>query len=573
MEFIKNEDLQLIQDNGSQEVDDITSELLKAVYSKLEYLCLQIAKKGFEFTIRKDPRKQAGPGKFLFQDYQWAKVFPRGMKSECDKKFGFIIGLSDSLHFHMMGISDFQKHLLSDKASKESWTEIELQNSNYEKVSDEFVNFANKNMNLFLKTGAKLGIEICKNKLAEMENESIIKLLKAKKQIILQGPPGTGKTYNAKEIASEIILEQEEIKENFDLDKSERFKLVQFHPSYTYEDFVRGIIAISKGPNVEYLTVNKVLAEFAAKAHQNLIDSKKEPAQITHEQWVNEQFEDFKDTLQEQLDENDGSLILNVTVNLISIEHDAFRYTGNTWRNEFRMKFRDILTLYLNNIRERRDIKHEETISPLGREHSTYFKLVLDLFYQFMENKVQPVIEGKKIARQDFVLVIDEMNRANLPAVLGELIYALEYRNQKIETMYEVDGDKSLILPENLLIIGTMNKADRSVSHIDYAIRRRFSFVNILPNENVIRSNKGQKLFKEVSELFVVEDKGVKSNSDFLTPDFNFEDVQIGHSYFMGEESQLEMWLDYEIKPILLEYVKDGILTSDALIKIKDLRV
>ena len=68
-----------------------------------------------------------------------------------------------------------------------------------------------------------------------------------------------------------------------------------------------------------------------------------------------------------------------------------------------------------------------------------------------------------------------------LSSVLGELIYALEYRDEKVDSMYEVDGSNKLLLPPNLYIIGTMNTADRSVGHIDYAIRRRFAFVDVLP--------------------------------------------------------------------------------------------
>src|SRR5690606_7139407 len=85
-----------------------------------------------------------------------------------------------------------------------------------------------------------------------------------------------------------------------------------------------------------------------------------------------------------------------------------------------------------------------------------------------------------------YVLIIDEINRANLPAVLGELIYALEYRGEGVDSMYDLDGDTSIILPPNLYIIGTMNTADRSVGHIDYAIRRRFAFVEVLPSAEVI---------------------------------------------------------------------------------------
>lgn len=189
-----------------------------------------------------------------------------------------------------------------------------------------------------------------------------------------------------------------------------------------------------------------------------------------------------------------------------------------------------------------------------------------------------------------YVLIIDEINRANLPSVLGELIYALEYRyfydkdNKKeasVESVYNISGDddetdRTLILPENLYIIGTMNTADRSVGHIDYAIKRRFAFVDVLPTsdaiDNVVKNPtlnaKAKLLFQKVSDLFNED----KSKNVYLQSDFKAKDVQLGHSYFLAEtEKQLELKLKFEIKPLLREYIKDGILNEVALIEIENL--
>ena len=104
--------------------------------------------------------------------------------------------------------------------------------------------------------------------------------------------------------------------------------------------------------------------------------------------------------------------------------------------------------------------------------------------------------ETINIPQKDYILVIDEINRANLSSVLGELIYALEYRGEAVESMYEVEGSNKIILPPNLYIIGTMNTADRSVSQIDYAIRRRFAFVDVLPK--VLEETDEETKFDEV---------------------------------------------------------------------------
>ncbi|MGI4886474.1 MAG: AAA family ATPase [Janthinobacterium lividum] len=254
-------------------------------------------------------------------------------------------------------------------------------------------------------------------------------LLKAKGQVVLQGPPGTGKTWLAERVAEKIAAEA-------------AVKLVQFHPAYAYEDFVRGIVAKTGDQGgLIYQAEDKTLAVFAKLA-----------AAAPREQY--------------------------------------------------------------------------------------------------------------------FVLIIDEINRANLPSVLGEMIYALEYRGKPVETLYAdaETGDRRLVLPENLLIIGTMNTADRSVGHLDYAIRRRFAFVTVLPEEEHIGEDGGRKLFREVSALF---------EKEFLAPEFERDQVQPGHSYFMTVADKgltLRQKLDYEIKPLLREYLRDGVLRPNAKEGVKNLR-
>lgn len=257
------------------------------------------------------------------------------------------------------------------------------------------------------------------------ENNLIIKLLKYKPQIILQGPPGTGKTREAKRIAKALLG----LGENDSLEGNEQFKLIQFHPSYSYEDFVRGIIAETVDEKIKYSVKDKILGSFAQEA---------------------------------------------------------------------------------------------------------------------LKDKDKP-----------YVLVIDEINRANLSAVLGELIYALEYRGEAVQSMYAIEGENNLTLPPNLYIIGTMNTADRSVGHIDYAIRRRFAFVNILPKDltNELGDQFESALFAKVTNLF---------NTN-LSSEFKKEEVQLGHSYFITKNTPIDIRWEYEIKPILFEYVKDGILVGEGI--------
>ncbi len=201
-------------------------------------------------------------------------------------------------------------------------------------------------------------------------------------------------------------------------------------------------------------------------------------------------------------------------------------------------------------------------------------------------------IENKKT---NYVLIIDEINRANLPSVLGELILALEYRYKhsdsnslagQVESLYDIGSDdltpdRTLRLPENLYIIATMNTADRSVGHIDYAIRRRFAFVEVLPKKLENGDLEGATFeadsFRKVSELFIKNYEDYLQNpdtplepSEYLSDEMRPEDVWLGHSYFINKNN-FDMRLKYEIKPILKEYINDGILKPKAITVVNSL--
>lgn len=381
----------------------------------------------------------------------------------------------------------------------------------------------------------------------ENEIQKYTDLLHYKPQIILQGPPGTGKTCEAKRIARELLG----LEENDSLESNEQFKLIQFHPSYSYEDFVRGIIAKpnESGEGIVYTAENKVLGEFAEKAHKSLqefLKKQEEPIK----------WEDFRDFLEKEkeegrevyFDENkelkfdcikDNKLkYLSIRIDGLTIDNFGEEIIlSNIKCDLVGIPIEEFSQKNLNDnfisFRERQKIKNG------------YWDIITNYFIDWT-NKF------KNEQPEPYVLIIDEINRANLSAVFGELIYALEYRGEAVESMYAVEEDNKLILPPNLYIIGTMNTADRSVGHIDYAIRRRFAFVNVLPKD--LTSELGDQfdsvLFAKVTDLF---------NTN-LSPEFKKEDVQLGHSYFITKNTPIDIRWEYEIKPILLEYVKDGIL-------------
>lgn len=381
-------------------------------------------------------------------------------------------------------------------------------------------------------------------------------LLKSKKQIILQGPPGTGKTYTAKDIAESIIfgeVSNDKSKQKKRLESTDQFTLVQFHPSYSYEDFVRGIVTQVENDQVVYKVESKTLGKLAQKAlpYSTPINLRNDNFAERYRLFIEKQIRIKKKTGKDYFFNEEKSIRLldiHPQGSLGKLRFETLSEHGDwvmdTWL-DFARTFD--ANVYYN---------------ALIQDNSPEY---------FIKKDFQECIKNIPLTYKSFVLVIDEINRANLPTVLGELIYALEYRNEEVESMYAINGDNSIVLPDNLYIIGTMNTADRSVGHIDYAIKRRFAFVDVLPDESVIENKAAKDLFRKVSKLFLTEKEGSKENSDYLAPDFNFKDIQLGHSYFIlkpgteeEQQEELKMKLEYEILPILNEYVKDGILLDEA---------
>lgn len=351
-----------------------------------------------------------------------------------------------------------------------------------------------------------------------------------------------------------------------------RVQLVQFHPAYTYEDFVRGVSIEPGDGGLEYRACDRVLGRLAKEARKNLEDGRKDAAEVSMEQWVDEQFEGFTDTISEKLDA-EGVFSLTDCVKIVAVEADAFRYTGNDWgHGTLRMLFRDLKRAYLDGNVVRQDVRRNSNLSGLAQRHASYYVRMLSAFKEFLSGRAGYYARNaEKVEPQKFVLIVDEINRANLPAVLGELIYALEYRDECVDCMYAVEDDRRLLLPSNLYVIGTMNTADRSVGQVDYAIRRRFAFVDMLPRMLPGEKEFDAELFKKVAGLFIEDVEGyVKSveegtefelkRSGYLSEDFRPEDVWLGQSYFIMKDCRRETRLRYEIKPILKEYVRDGVL-------------
>ena len=403
----------------------------------------------------------------------------------------------------------------------------------------------------------------------------IVDILLEKKQIILQGPPGTGKTYTAKDIAEPIICSKVSVdkrEQQIELERRDNFKLIQFHPAYSYEDFVRGIVAESKGSQIDYVTKDKVMAKFAKEAYINWKSSKEPKEVVAKENWVRNTLEEFRDFLSEEIEDTDEKLMITGKVYINRITENSIRYNSDAWVVDGGVPISDLQKMYLDGNVTRKQIKSNPNLTKTAKSLSTYWLKILELFRKYIaDNNLKQDEVATPVEEKKYVLIIDEINRANLPAVLGELIYGLEYRGEKVESMYPIDDDSTLVIPPNLYIIGTMNTSDRSVGHIDYAIRRRFAFIDILPKV-LAGDNFELAFFRKVATLFVqnldeyaLDSKVKLLSSEHLSGEFRPEDVWLGHSYFIRKAGvDFSLRKKYEIVPILREYLKDGILKKSA---------
>lgn len=172
------------------------------------------------------------------------------------------------------------------------------------------------------------------------------------------------------------------------------------------------------------------------------------------------------------------------------------------------------------------------------------------------------------------VLIIDEINRGNISRIFGELITLLEADKRAGSKTHPITvtlpySKENFSVPSNLYIIGTMNTTDRSTGSIDYAVRRRFAFITLKTDPEVIKAStkfkeentraKALALFKQING------DGTGDSKSFIAThkagDFDLEDLKVGHSYFLAETLEaLQMKMRYEVIPLLREYIKDGIL-------------
>lgn len=354
--------------------------------------------------------------------------------------------------------------------------------------------------------------------------------------VILYGPPGTGKTYNSINYAVSIIegkslkdLEDEsrtnraEVEKRFnEYREAGQLEFITFHQSYSYEDFIQGLKPDTDGEG--QLSFNrkdglfKIIAERAMKGGN-----------------FDEVYEKFKDDI-------DG--MPNGVLNLKTKTHSK--------DFSIRINSRGSCTIVPSTQKATemtltKPVIKEYLLNGKKLDWPSYLVPVCD----YIKEKYNPVMTDENNKNKNFVIIIDEINRANISRVFGELITLIE--PDKRETLkVTLPSGETFSVPKNLYIVGTMNTADKSIALLDIALRRRFKFIGKYPDYSLIPA------FKDYLKPINEEIKKRKKSSDFM----------IGHSYFINKnKSEFSDIFNNEIIPLLNEYFNNKTETVEEILK------
>lgn len=409
--------------------------------------------------------------------------------------------------------------------------------------------------------------EVIENELVEaktsnaMMYQKYIDLLKESKNLVLTGAPGTGKTFMAQTIAREMGCSKDEM------------CFVQFHPSYDYTDFVEGLrpIMMSDG-QMGFERKDGLFKEFCKKAIKNLIDSAKSIENLSKElSWENKLQQFIDDSI-----DNDTKFKLS---NGSEFTIDEFKGRNIIAHNDSNPK----TPLIPINADEIIELLTNDVPLNIVRDIRTYFKrkfgtqpdsyaFIITKAIREMKYKAQ-VISANKIERKPFVFIIDEINRGEASKILGELFYAIDpgYRGKKdirVKTQYqnlvpETDVfSEGFYIPENVFILGTMNDIDRSIESMDFAMRRRFTWKEIKPEDTQSMLDTLECATKAKSVMARLNNE--ISKIEGLGPAY-----QVGPSYFLklGDNGgNFEKLWNMNIEPLLREYIR-GFRKSDEIME------
>ena len=376
------------------------------------------------------------------------------------------------------------------------------------------------------------------------------KLVLSAKNVVFRGAPGTGKTYLSKQIAANIVSNgRTNDIDSLSQDEINQIDFVQFHPSYDYTDFVEGLRPISNGDGaIEFKLQDGIFKQFCQKA---------KAAQKTGGQ---DNFDEAWDRYLEYVNSRDEKEYLT-----------EFSYLTVNSRNNFNINY---------------ETKAQGTVLTKFYVYELYKdgNYLKQPYYRNQGKKVLEILK-KRFGLKDyispteiktdknFVFIIDEINRGEISKIFGELFFSIDpgYRGEKgsVSTQYANlhETDEKFYIPENVYIIGTMNDIDRSVDTFDFAMRRRFRFVEITAESQLGMLDKELEEKAEEAKLRLRNLNAAIENVQELNSHYH-----IGPSYFLSlKEVKFDyelLWSDY-LKPLLEDYVRGSYDEAETLATLK----
>jgi 5-methylcytosine-specific restriction protein B len=375
------------------------------------------------------------------------------------------------------------------------------------------------------------GLNIRTTRAAHLKNETMSKAKYNKAlNTILYGPPGTGKTYHTILEAAKIITQNESIsyKEALDVFNEElgnHIEFITFHQNYSYEDFIQGLRPDTEiSGQLSFYKKDGVFKRIADKALKNLNDFRNPAAAKKEFDIV---FSEFIKPLVEEEKQDIEVMMKQTSYFITEVGEKSIEFRKNQGESKHTLSIATLNKMY--------DKGKNEIISG-GLQ--PYYNPILEVLLEKGKSNVLPVQE------QNYVIIIDEINRANISRVFGELITLIEKDKRshgEIPLTSTLPSGDSFIVPSNLYIIGTMNTADKSIALLDIALRRRFQFIPMYPDS---RSTEDK----------IVYDPEIMESINKEIIDRKGHDFTIGHSYFMGDDYELKDTIDNKVLPLLLEY-------------------
>ncbi len=406
----------------------------------------------------------------------------------------------------------------------------------------------------------------------EIQNPYSKVLLKAK-NIIFRGAPGTGKSYIAKEVAADIISDGLYDKYcDLSDEQKEQIEFVQFHPSYDYSDFVEGLRPVMKADGTMGFELQEgIFMRFVNKARENYENSLKSQKTIEKEQTAKETLFGFLSSVNFGVDK-----FKTITGNEFYIMDANEKYIdisipGNENIKSLKLNIEEIRKMLESGINFE---KINDITNLFNKKFATQAFSYDFALFKAIKEKQKNVKKVKNINLEKlkkYIFIIDEINRGEISKILGELFFAIDpgYRGKEgaVSTQYanmHEDTNNKFYVPENVYIIGTMNDIDRSVDSFDFAMRRRFRFIEIKAEDSASILDGtilDEEIRNEANKRMAALNKEIKN-----VPDLN-ENYQIGAAYFLKLKDMTfdELWTDC-LHPVLQDYIR-GMYDEDEIMK------